>query len=352
MTFGKTLKELRLTRNMTQENLAELLNISPQAVSRWETGAAMPDISLLPPLARLFRVTTDHLLSIDTYEENLRKKEYDQVCSCYWQYDDKEANYQLAVQAVEEYPGNMDYLVWLAAAEYYVAFLRRGTALEDNTEEYHRLLDSSIKHYQMVLNRTTSITQRNTARNGIVLGYHYKGELEKAKQWAMTEEDESKRNELLIWCLEGEEKRKHCQAGALNHLAAFLAALEHCEKSETVYTNMEQILTICFPDGNLQEFHGLLSHVLSMKALLLCHESRYEETIGTLQKAQQHARQYTLFGQQNHYRYTSPLFDLVGGEKLISNAPCTPLEDFRAALSNNAAYDPIRHRPEFKALMK
>ena len=62
MTFGKTIKELRQNHAMTQERLAELLNISPQAVSRWETGAAMPDISLIPPLANLFGVTTDYLL--------------------------------------------------------------------------------------------------------------------------------------------------------------------------------------------------------------------------------------------------------------------------------------------------
>ncbi len=50
---------------MTQEQLAELFSISPQAVSRWETDAAMPDVSLLPPLANLFQVTTDYLLGVD-----------------------------------------------------------------------------------------------------------------------------------------------------------------------------------------------------------------------------------------------------------------------------------------------
>ena len=37
MTFGQTIKSLRREANMTQENLAELLSISPQAISRWET---------------------------------------------------------------------------------------------------------------------------------------------------------------------------------------------------------------------------------------------------------------------------------------------------------------------------
>ena len=50
MSFGKTIKKLRREREMTQEQLAEILSISPQAVSRWETDMAMPDISLIAPL--------------------------------------------------------------------------------------------------------------------------------------------------------------------------------------------------------------------------------------------------------------------------------------------------------------
>ena len=63
--------KLRKNADMTQENLAEILSISPQAVSRWETDMAMPDLSLLAPLSRLFKVSADELLGIDiTQMEN------------------------------------------------------------------------------------------------------------------------------------------------------------------------------------------------------------------------------------------------------------------------------------------
>ena len=65
MDFGTIIKKLRHDNDMTQEKLAEYLNISPQAVSRWETETAMPDVSLLPVLANLFNVTTDYLLGVD-----------------------------------------------------------------------------------------------------------------------------------------------------------------------------------------------------------------------------------------------------------------------------------------------
>lgn len=65
MTLGQTIRKLRKEADMTQERLAELLNVSPQAVSRWETDSAMPDIVLLAPIANLFNVTTDSLLGVD-----------------------------------------------------------------------------------------------------------------------------------------------------------------------------------------------------------------------------------------------------------------------------------------------
>ena len=51
MTFGQIIKKLRRDADMTQERLAEVLSVSAQAVSRWETDTGMPDVSLLPPLS-------------------------------------------------------------------------------------------------------------------------------------------------------------------------------------------------------------------------------------------------------------------------------------------------------------
>ncbi len=59
---GRTISQLRKQNDMTQMELAEKLNISFQAVSNWERGTSMPDISKLPELAKLFGVTIDDLL--------------------------------------------------------------------------------------------------------------------------------------------------------------------------------------------------------------------------------------------------------------------------------------------------
>ena len=64
MSIGKKIKELRRQNDMTQEKLADLLGVSYQAVSKWETDVSSPDLSLIAPLTRLFHVSADVLFGI------------------------------------------------------------------------------------------------------------------------------------------------------------------------------------------------------------------------------------------------------------------------------------------------
>ncbi len=72
MDIGKKIKNLKSQKGITQETLADLLSVSPQAVSKWETGAAMPDILLLPELAITFGITLDELFDLNT-EQRMKR---------------------------------------------------------------------------------------------------------------------------------------------------------------------------------------------------------------------------------------------------------------------------------------
>ena len=65
MNLGNKIRELRRARNLTQEQLAASLNISAQAVSKWEMCASYPDMALLPTLAAFFNVSIDELFDFD-----------------------------------------------------------------------------------------------------------------------------------------------------------------------------------------------------------------------------------------------------------------------------------------------
>lgn len=64
-TMGQIIRRLRKERNLTQEELAEQLNVTSQAISRWESETGMPDISQIVPLSNVFGVTTDVLFGKD-----------------------------------------------------------------------------------------------------------------------------------------------------------------------------------------------------------------------------------------------------------------------------------------------
>jgi transcriptional regulator with XRE-family HTH domain len=66
---GKFISKLRKSKGLTQNELADKLNISNKTVSKWETGEGLPDISVLPELAKALEVTVDELLNAELKDE-------------------------------------------------------------------------------------------------------------------------------------------------------------------------------------------------------------------------------------------------------------------------------------------
>lgn len=62
MTLSDRLQKLRKTHNLSQEQLAEKLDVSRQAISKWESGQANPDINNLLKLSNIYEVSTDYIL--------------------------------------------------------------------------------------------------------------------------------------------------------------------------------------------------------------------------------------------------------------------------------------------------
>ena len=66
MNFTEIFKALRKDKQLTQEQIAEVFDLSPQTISRWENGTSNPDITLLPAIASYFETTVDALLGLST----------------------------------------------------------------------------------------------------------------------------------------------------------------------------------------------------------------------------------------------------------------------------------------------
>lgn len=76
-TFGQRFTRLRKEKNFTQEEIAIKLNISAQAVSKWENDISMPDISILTSIADIFDITLDELLGREKKQDVILVNEED-----------------------------------------------------------------------------------------------------------------------------------------------------------------------------------------------------------------------------------------------------------------------------------
>lgn len=73
MTIGEKIQELRIQRGLTQERLAEMLEVSRQSVSKWELGQAIPDVEKIIRMSELFDVSTDTLLLRNAEDDTVNK---------------------------------------------------------------------------------------------------------------------------------------------------------------------------------------------------------------------------------------------------------------------------------------
>ena len=80
-TIGESILNLRKSKNLTQENLASMIGVSTQTISKWENNTNMPDITLLPIIADLFDITIDQLFARNNDTECYRTGEvFDLTC--------------------------------------------------------------------------------------------------------------------------------------------------------------------------------------------------------------------------------------------------------------------------------
>ncbi len=142
MTIGETIRKMRRARDITQEELADLLHITPQAVSRWETDATTPDVGSLIGLARIFDCTTDDILGMNTVKKEDRIQYYMNLIheASFPGEPDGEKVIAICRDALREYPGEFELMKQLASelaiyADYYT---------NSNPEKYNAMMRESI----------------------------------------------------------------------------------------------------------------------------------------------------------------------------------------------------------------
>lgn len=183
ISLGENLRALRNKENVTQEQLAEALEVSPQAVSRWENEAAFPDISVLPVIASYFDVTVDYLLGVDTAH---KQREIDKAIEI----DNKLRNEGKTRESVDflrekvrEFPSNPELLHRLACSLF---SLYHQSGEKFSEEETRAMAEEAAELCKRALKYNSDQPFMSRCKQTLILNYVQLGERERAAEIADT----------------------------------------------------------------------------------------------------------------------------------------------------------------------
>lgn len=176
MPMNLVILEKRKELGLTQEQVAEYLNVSIPAVSKWEKGLTNPDISLLPPLARLLKTDLNTLFC---FQEDISQQEIGHFCreiTAIAQEQGIAAGFEAAEQKIHEYPHNETLL-------HYLAFQLDGLLIMSGlpADETHPYNDKLIKWYGQLAQSSDSKIS-NSADYMLASRYIRMGSYDKAQE--------------------------------------------------------------------------------------------------------------------------------------------------------------------------
>lgn len=283
--IDEQLKSLRKGHGNTQEELAEHLGISVQAVSKWERGDGYPDITLLPKIALYYGTTVDNLLGVSEIAKQEKIEAYMGEYNVNANAGKIEANIILMRKALKGFPGNLSIMGALMHS-----------LLFADKEEY---IDEGITLGEQILHKNISDEQRYSTLQSLVYLYNKKKMQDKAREYAeKLPETYCTKNYVLEAILEGDELRKQTQQNICTAIAHIDMSVTWMLRSKDysseerifIYETVEKLYNIFFYDGN----YGLENSALHILYMNLSKEYAKirdkEKTIEFLKKAYKHAQ--------------------------------------------------------------
>lgn len=320
MTIGQNIKRLRRNADMTQEELAEMLSISSQAVSRWETDSAMPDISLLPALVNIFGVTSDELLGID--ESNVEKKveEIRKKADNYSSRGYNDEALKIIRDGLKIYPSSYALMRELM----YLVMWESDRDDKYSESERNKLLDETIHLGEAILNKCTIDSLRHDAIQCLCTSYKKREKKEKAIALAQTMPSLIVSQECLMpYVLDGTAAiRSHQEEiyGLLNLLVTsihysnyrtdegipFYTSDEHAQIREKAI----KLIELMFENSDYEQFSLQLFPLYEDQADYYAKLHQTEETINSLKNCCSFAIQFCK--NEKSSDHTSLLFRGIG----------------------------------------
>lgn len=352
--FASKMKTLRKSHDLTQEEFAERLGMSSQAVSKWETGTAMPDISMFPILANFFNVTTDELLGVDISRRQERVDALIEQGNLLLRNSERAALVEHYRNAVAEFPGEDELWFQLAWSLNWAKGITR-TREEDLTE--------SIRIYKSILERTKDSELITRVHAQLVYNYRDLHDYSNALTWAEKLPSLNLNRQLFISrcsLYKGSEMEAHNRDCLHAYIRNLVDVMMMCgnvwrtnpdssmsiDESIAAMDTVIALLDLLYGENKL-DMHLKTYHCQRAAAVLYLLKGDCEGALDRLEKA--------LFEVEKHESYNDgSCYDslLLKGKKAPARdrLPHTLWEDMLKYMPQEH-YDPLRENPRFIAIL-
>ena len=350
--FGKRLKTLRKSADVTQEQLADALGISYQAVSKWETGLGLPDISLLPGIAEFFGVSTDWLLGIKT--DNADKK-IDAVLEEVFHLKHiakAEDGIALLEKALKAYPNNHKLLAEWAELNVHT--------FNSNCEN-EKWLESIEDKVNIVLRDSSDDYVRYKAKLALTFAYSFCGKRNEAETLANSFPDESySRVEMLSMISPPRKRVKYKQRCIGCDLEKLIVDILSIAKHYYCFADPKEAIPICniaFSIINIIGNEGFLigyaAEAYSDLANAYAKFENKDDTIKNVKSAFEEWRRLDEISKNGDYFYESPLLkgEVFNKSKITYSTPLSATQNYLQILTQRRSYGWLKSDPEFTDLL-
>ena len=369
LELGKRIRGLRHRDGRTQEDLAEAIGVTSQAVSRWEANGGYPDMEMIPAIANYFGITIDELFGY----ENDRERKIDAIIEKIDSFrvksrmDDDWVDECVSIlrEGLAEFPGNKKLLITLAETLSEAGWRRHSELVYYDEEGFirhnydvHRknpYWQESIKICEHLVASTIDSTISMRAITVLVLLYRNFGEIEKAVAYAKRMPELKYCRELMLAAAaDGKEEAKYIGEFLLEAASNFkkqliygLIANKHHFESDMPINKIKGVIAlfdlIC-DDGNFGLSNDDLIQLYLYLSGLQWERGYHDEAFESLDKALYHAKELEkLLGKPEH-GYTAPLVRFVADP-----LPEVEIESTTALLPD---YWPVWYVPDYGEVEK
>ena len=317
LKIGDKIKALRKAQDITQEKLAAYLNISYQAVSKWENGTALPDITLVPQIANFFGVSADELLCMKEIEATEELKEYEKVYRENNRLGKMLDNIMLSREVLTKYPRNYQWMLNLS----YPLIQYNDTEEHRMYSSEHGFVEEAIGICERILEDCTIDSIRHSAIQILCYSYNSVGKEEQALKLANEMPNMCLcREQLLSHIYSGEKQIEQCQNVLLSmidsssRLIGMLASnglmgkeLSVLQKIELIETANNLYKLILNKDEDSLFYNCRLCWNYCLLAELWCQNGDTEKTMENLRLAEKTATNYDACDSLSEQKYKSLL---------------------------------------------